>query len=149
MQATVLPFPIMTNHLDTYPNRIRELRLARGWSQEELGELCGMSGVQVGYLELGRRELKLSTMKVLARVFEISTAEILSREDNPLMSSPRSRRLLENWSAAEESGRQAIERVAESMTDFRHAPALDSVDRIVVHAEPVPEKRDKQKARQK
>lgn len=122
MRGEVLPFPTMAKHLETYPNRIRELRNARTLSQKELGDLVGVTDVQIGYLELGRRELRLPMMKLLARAFGVSTAEILGREDNPLLSTPRSRRLLEHYSQADEAGRQAIERVAESFVGYTQQP---------------------------
>lgn len=122
MSSQVLPFPIMTQHLDTYPNRIRELRLARGLSQKELGDLVGVTDVQIGYLELGRRELRLPMMKMLARAFNVAPADILARDDNPLAATPRIRRLLEHYEQADEAGRQAIERVAESLVGYRPQP---------------------------
>jgi transcriptional regulator with XRE-family HTH domain len=122
MPAKVLSFPTMAQHLDHYPNRIRELRLARKLSQEELGEMVGVSGVQIGYLELGKRELRLPMMRLLARAFGVSTAEVLAREDNPLMATPRTRRLLEHYGQADEPGRQAIERVAESLVGYHPQP---------------------------
>lgn len=119
MQSEVLPFPIMTRHLDTYPNRLRELRLARGLSQVDLGKKVGISGVQIGYLEKGDRELRLPIMRLLARALEVAPAELLSREDNPMIATPRVRQLVESYGRADEAGRQAIERVAESFDSFR------------------------------
>lgn len=121
MFTNVLPFPVMTTQLDTYPNRIRELRLERGLTQAALGEQIGTSAVHIGHLELGRRELSLSMMRAIARVLDVPTAEILSRDDNPLSANPRSRRLLGFFQTAAEPARQAIERVAESMVDYRPA----------------------------
>ncbi len=121
MFHNVLPFPVMTTQLDTYPNRIRELRKARGMTQAELAEAIGTSAVHVGHLELGRREISLTMLRAIARVFDVPTADLLSRDDNPLSANPRSRRLLTLFGQAEEPGRQAIERVAESMADYRPA----------------------------
>lgn len=121
MFPNVLPFPVMTTQLDTYPNRIRELRMERKMTQAALGQAIGTSAVHVGHLELGRRELSLSMMRAIARVFDVATADLLSRDDNPLSASPRTRRLVSLFGQAEEPGRQAIERVAESMADYRPA----------------------------
>lgn len=119
MSPNVLPFPSMTTKLQSYPNRIRELRLQRRMTQAQLGEAIGASAVHVGHLELGRREVSLSMLRAIARVFDVPTADLLSRDDNPLGASPRSRRLLGYFEQAEEPGRQAIERVAESMAGYR------------------------------
>lgn len=119
MFANVLPFPVMTTQLDSYPNRIRELRLAQKMTQAELADKIGTSAVHVGHLELGRREISLSMLRAIARVFDVPTADLLSRDDNPLGASPRSRRLIGLFEGAEEPMRQAIERVAESVSDYR------------------------------
>lgn len=39
------------------PNRLRELREARGYTQADLGELCNTSSQQIGRLEKGERRL--------------------------------------------------------------------------------------------
>ena len=122
MFANVLPFPVMTTQLDTYPNRIREHRLAQGMTQAALAEKIGTSAVHVGHLELGRREITLAMLRAIARVFDVPTADLLARDDNPLNASPRTRRLLTYFEQAEEPGRQAIERVAESMVDYQQQP---------------------------
>lgn len=119
MSPNVLPFPGMTTKLQSYPNRIRELRQQRKMTQAELGEKIGASAVHVGHLELGRREVSLSMLRTIARVFDVPTADLLSLEDNPLGASPRTRRLLGYFEQAEEPARQAIERVAESMVGYR------------------------------
>ena len=125
MSATVLQFRPMTTHLESYPNRIRELRTARNLSQAQLGELIGITPIHVGHLELGRRELKLPLMRAIARALRVTLAELLNEEDNPLASSPRARRLLTNWHDADEPGRQAIERVAESFVPYKGAAPAD------------------------
>lgn len=130
MPAQVLPFRSMAKNLDRYPNRIRELRKARGLSQQALADRIGTSDVHVGYLELGRRELNLTMMRAIARELGVTTAEILAEDDNPLASTPRSQRLLRHWVDSDEPGRQSIERVAETMAGYRAETASDSLPRI-------------------
>lgn len=121
--ANVLPFPVMTTQLDSYPNRIRELRTARKMTQQALADEIGTSAVHVGHLELGRRELSLAMMRAIARVFDVPAADILSRDDNPLGASPRSRQLLAHWESADDAGKLAIESVAASMATFHEDEA--------------------------
>lgn len=130
MNAQVLPFRPMVQNLQHYPNRIRELRKARGLSQQALGDRIGASGVHVGYLELGKRELGLSAMRAIARALGVDPVDLLAPEDNPLASNPRSRRLLTHWAGSDEPGRQAIERVAESMVGYKAQTAADGLASI-------------------
>lgn len=141
MKQSVLQFPLMTTHLDSYPNRIRELRKQHGFSQKELGTKIGVSAVQIGHLELGRRDLSLSMMQKIAAAFDVSTADILSHEDNPIGATPRSRRLITHWQDAEEAGKQAIERVAESMVEFRGPPEPVNLSRMP--SQPASQKKEK------
>lgn len=117
MRSVLIQFPLMTEQ--ELPNRIREWRKRRDLTQAQLGERVGLSAVHIGHLEGGRREISLSHMRAIARVLEISTADLLCIDDNPLSATPRGQRLMHNWTDADESGRQAIERVAESLSNFR------------------------------
>lgn len=117
MQATVIEFRPMA--ADNLPNRIREWRKRRDLTQLELGEKVGLSAVHIGHLETGRREVSLSHLRAIARELDVSTADLLSLDDNPLSATPRGQRLMSNWGEADETGRQAIERVAESLVAFR------------------------------
>lgn len=56
-------------------NKIKELRLARAWSQEQLAELAGLSVRTVQRIENGERP-GLETLSALAAVFEVSVAEL-------------------------------------------------------------------------
>lgn len=49
------------------PNRIKELRVRAGLSQEALGVLSNTTGQQIGRLEKGERELTLQWMERLAK----------------------------------------------------------------------------------
>jgi len=65
---------------DTLRLRIRELRLARGYSQEQLGELVSLDRVSVGYIEQGRRTPSLKTLYNLAQAFDIELSELVKRD---------------------------------------------------------------------
>lgn len=50
---------------------IRGLRLARGWTQEELAERAGLHSTYVGGIERGRRNVGLDNIVKLARGLEV------------------------------------------------------------------------------
>lgn len=60
-----------------FGKRVRELRRERGWSQEQLAEAAGMNWLQVGHIERGSSDPKLSTIVKLAKAFRIHPADLL------------------------------------------------------------------------
>ncbi len=58
-------------------NRIKQLREAKDWSQEHLGELMGTSDATVNRLENSKRELKEKWIRAAARALGVSASEIL------------------------------------------------------------------------
>jgi len=50
--------------------RIRELRMLRGLSQEQLGNLAGIAVSQVGRIERGEINTTLSTLVIIARALD-------------------------------------------------------------------------------
>ncbi|CAB4126968.1 HTH_XRE domain containing protein [uncultured Caudovirales phage] len=67
-------------HESIFPNRIRELRLARGWSAEHLGQVVGMAGPTVTRLETGARRLKLDQARKFAAAFGVDLREVAPAE---------------------------------------------------------------------
>ena len=59
--------------------RLRALRKARGLTQQELGELLGVSASAVGMYEQGRREPDLATLVKLADIFGVSVDHLIGR----------------------------------------------------------------------
>lgn len=53
---------------------VRKLRLKRGWSQEQLAELMGVSTRTIQRIERGQTKPSLETQKSLAAVFEVDIA---------------------------------------------------------------------------
>jgi transcriptional regulator with XRE-family HTH domain len=56
--------------------RIRELRLSRGLSQEQLGNLAGIAVSQVGRIERGKINATLSTLVIIARALDATVQMI-------------------------------------------------------------------------
>ena len=66
--------------IDAFGKRIRQLRTARGLSQEQLAELTGFHRTYIGMIERGERNLSLSNIGVFAKVFEMSVSELMNFE---------------------------------------------------------------------
>ena len=58
--------------------RIRELRKARGWSQEELAERAYLHRVYVAGIEAGRRNVGLVNIVYLAKALDVSPGELFA-----------------------------------------------------------------------
>lgn len=56
---------------------VRELREAKGWSLETLGEAADMNPLQVGHIERGASDPKLSTIVKLAHALSFAPADLL------------------------------------------------------------------------
>ncbi len=59
-------------------NRIRELRIERHYTQEDLEDISGISRRGIGYIENAEVDIKLSTLVKLSASFQISLAELLN-----------------------------------------------------------------------
>jgi transcriptional regulator with XRE-family HTH domain len=58
-------------------NRIKQLREARGWSMRKLAEKVSTSASTINKLEKGETTLNVHWMERLARIFDVSAAELL------------------------------------------------------------------------
>lgn len=110
------------------PNRIRALRVARGWSQQRLADLVGVAKMTISDLERDKMALTVSYMRRIAEALStsgetVAAADLLPIEDNPTV--PRNgdeKELLEQYRAADDMQREMIKRVAEPAATFRPAP---------------------------
>jgi transcriptional regulator with XRE-family HTH domain len=60
-----------------FGKRVRELRTAKGWTQEGLAERADMNWLQVGHIERGASDPKLSTILKLAKALGVGPSELL------------------------------------------------------------------------
>jgi transcriptional regulator with XRE-family HTH domain len=63
--------------LQALANRIKELRLERNVSQEELAHRSGLSRTGMGFLETGKRWPRLDTLMSVAEGLNIPVDELL------------------------------------------------------------------------
>ena len=66
-----------TQILRQLAERIKTLREARGWTQEQLAERAAMQRSYLADLELGRRNPSVRTLVKVANAFGIAVAELL------------------------------------------------------------------------
>lgn len=64
-------------------NRVKELRMARGWTQEELAKATGVSRQSINSIERNRYVPSLALALTFARVFRCATDEIFQLESQP------------------------------------------------------------------
>jgi transcriptional regulator with XRE-family HTH domain len=108
--------------MEQLPNRIRELRNARGWRLEDLADRVGCSVTFVSDVERGVRELSLQWMKRFARVLKVQPADLLSETDNSRSLSPGERELAELYASADEGQRQQLLQMARLLITGSPAP---------------------------
>lgn len=61
---------------------VRQLRDARGWSQEELADHSGLNRSFVGEIERGEVTVSLSTVAKLAHAFEMMPSVLVKRGES-------------------------------------------------------------------
>lgn len=58
--------------------RIRELRVQRGWSQEEFADVCGVHRTYIGHLERGEKNVSFSSLARVAGALSIPISELFT-----------------------------------------------------------------------
>ncbi len=64
-----------------YAARIKQLRMEKGLSQDQLAALLGISRSAVGMYETGKREPDLETCEAIADIFNIDMDFLTGRSD--------------------------------------------------------------------
>lgn len=63
--------------LKRFGQRVRELRTAKGWSQEGFAHEVGLDRTYVGGIERGERNVALRNVERLARTLGVSLSEFM------------------------------------------------------------------------
>lgn len=63
--------------LKSFGKRVRELRMARDWSQEALAHECQLDRTYMGGIERGERNVALRNIERIAEALSISIAELM------------------------------------------------------------------------
>ena len=64
-----------------FGKQLKELRIAHGLSQRELGDVFGFSNQAVSFWESGRSDPDLDMLVAIAKYFNVSTDELLGLKD--------------------------------------------------------------------
>jgi transcriptional regulator with XRE-family HTH domain len=59
--------------------RIRKLRLQRGWKQIDLAVHSGFSRIYISQVENGAKDLRISSLEVLASAFDLTIPQLMTR----------------------------------------------------------------------
>ena len=58
--------------------RIRQIRLTRGWTQDELAQKCDLHRTFIGSVERGERNVSILNLRLIASVLRVGLPELLS-----------------------------------------------------------------------
>jgi HTH-type transcriptional regulator/antitoxin HipB len=61
----------MSYQLEAFAQRLRKARLAKGWSQRDLGGKAGIPQAHISRIESGAVDVKVSTLVELARLLDL------------------------------------------------------------------------------
>ena len=67
--------------MSTISNRVKELRIGRGWTQEQLAEAAGVSRQSINSIERNRYVPSLELALKFAQIFTCPTDEIFQLEN--------------------------------------------------------------------
>ena len=113
---------VLFTAMGDFPNRLNELRRARGLSQEGLAELLGCSKMQISRLENGKNDLTLTWMKRIAHVLGVEPADLLTEEDNPMRLRSDEKHLIERYRSADPGRQRDIQQLTETLIPFEPEP---------------------------
>ena len=68
---------VMMDICKKFGNKVRELRIAKGLSQEILAQKSGLHRTYIGGIERGERNISLINIEKIANVFDISMASLM------------------------------------------------------------------------
>ena len=91
--------------------RICQVRKAKGWSQNELAEKCGISMSFLGHIERGTRIMSLETFVNICMALEADADELLWGVPHP------SDAVLELWDASDQKQKQKKIKNKEKQSD--------------------------------
>ena len=62
-----------------FGQRIKELRLSKGYSQEKLAEISDLDRTYIPGIEAGKRNVSIVVVEKIAKAFTISMSELLNK----------------------------------------------------------------------
>src|SRR5271168_4770311 len=74
------PDDFIQSQLSSFGARLRELRLQRGWTLQELADRSGLSKAFLSRLESGGRQASIAAVLTLSRIFNVSLATLFESD---------------------------------------------------------------------
>jgi len=65
-----------------FGSHLRQLRKAKGWSQERLAEECGLDRTYIGGVERGERNVSLENIVRIATALQVTASQLLEFESD-------------------------------------------------------------------
>lgn len=62
-----------------FGQRVKELRLSKGYSQEKLAEISDLDRTYIPGIESGKRNISLVVLEKIAKAFNFSISELLNQ----------------------------------------------------------------------
>lgn len=62
-----------------FGQRVKELRLSKGYSQEKLAEVSDLDRTYIPGIEAGKRNVSLVVLEKIAKAFDLSISELLNQ----------------------------------------------------------------------
>jgi len=66
-----------SNILRQFGNKVKKLRQAKGWSQEELARRAGLHRTYIGSIERSERNISLINIQKIAKALNVSITKLL------------------------------------------------------------------------
>ncbi|NCO64652.1 MAG: helix-turn-helix transcriptional regulator [Flavobacteriia bacterium] len=63
---------------EKFGSRIKDLRIARGYSQEKLAEIADLDRTYIPGIENGKRNVSLVVIEKIAKAFNLTLSELLN-----------------------------------------------------------------------
>ena len=64
--------------LKQFGNKVKKLRQAKGWSQEELARRAGLHRTYIGSIERSERNISLINIEKIAKALNVSITKLLN-----------------------------------------------------------------------
>ncbi len=107
----------MMVNLEDMANRVRELRIRRGLTQQELADMAETTPQQISRLERGQRKLPPEWMERLSKPLKVRPAALMDaraeslghpESDSEVIEDPEELMLLDLWRVLPKPQRQAV-----------------------------------------
>lgn len=100
-----------------FGQRIRDLREAKGWSQEVLATAAGVHRTHVSLIENAKREVQLDTVEKLADALGVAARDLFPPDAPPASAAPR-------------PGREELERLLPYLREYQTLATAHGIDDV-------------------